>query len=77
MNNSIKSLILENDNESIPNYYYSSFSKIRHCILLPIVKYHTFRYNIFVVKTHLFNSEIFSFNPTRRMGVAIITILAL
>ena len=46
-------------------------------ILLLIVTYYTLRCNDFAVKNHLFDSGIFPFIPTRRMGMAIITVLAL
>ena len=45
-------------------------------LLIPFtVSYYTFRCNIFVVKKHLRDSEIFSLNPTKRMGLAIIIVL--
>ena len=54
----------------------SCFSKMK-LLMLFIVSYYTFRCNIFVVKKHLRGSEIFSCNPTKRMGLAITTVLAL
>lgn len=36
----------------------------------------TFRYNVFVVKKHLLDSDILSFNTKTRMGVTIITVIA-
>ena len=38
---------------------------------------YTLKCNVFVVKNHLLDSDIFLFNPTRGMGVPIITVLAL
>lgn len=44
-------------------------------LILFTVSYYTFRCNIFVVKKHLSDSEIFSLDPTKRVRLAIIMVL--